>query len=277
LASILVTGAEGGIGTELVSLLLENGDRVFAAQLSPVQNHPANDWLHPIHMDVGDDASVRDGFAEIDRLLAGSPLDAVVHCAAIAPLGPVEVLPLAMFKDVFNINTMGSLRVIHEAMPRLTGHGGMLILVTSLWGRVAGPMIGAYAASKHAVEALADSIRRETRSMDFHVVVVEPGVVRTGMLQGQLVAARTLAEGLSRSDSARYGGLYRRYAALVAKSSKTAITARSAALRIAKILRSPRPRARYRLGQDAKLVCALARLLPDWAMDHLFQVMLGRP
>jgi NAD(P)-dependent dehydrogenase (short-subunit alcohol dehydrogenase family) len=276
LASILVTGAEGGIGTELVSLLIANGDRVFATQLSPVDVHRSAGLLYPIRMDVGDDASVRDGFAEVDKILAGSPLDAVLHCAAIAPLGAVEVLPLGVFKDIFNINTMGSLRVIQEAVPRLAGHGGRLVLVTSLWGRVAGPMIGAYAASKHAVEALADSLRRETKSRDFHVIVVEPGVVKTAMLDRQLGAARSLAAGQSRSDGAGYGDLYRRYASLVENGAKSALTARSAAIQIAKILRTRKPRLRYRLGPDAKLVCALAKLLPDWALDRLFQALLGR-
>lgn len=274
MASILVTGAEGGIGSELVSLLLANGDRVFASQLAPIEPHQPQGLLHRIRMDVGDDASVRDAFAQIDGILATAPLDAVLHCAAIAPLGAMELLPLAVFQNVFNINTTGALRVIHQAIPRLAGHGGRLILVTSLWGRVAGPMVGAYAASKHAVEALADSLRRETKSMDFHVIVVEPGVVKTTMLENQRAGARALAAGLNQSEAARYGSLYNRYAKLVEKGAKGAITARAAALQITKILRISNPRPRYRLGQDAKLVCALAKLLPDRALDRLFQALL---
>lgn len=276
MASILVTGAEGGIGSELVGLLLEAGNVVFAAQREPVTEHPAGGALQRVRMDVGDDGSVQDCFAEIDGLLAGGRLDAVIHCAAVAPLGAVEILPLEVFKDVFNINTMGSVRVIQQAMKRLTGHGGRLILVTSLWGRVAGPMVGAYAASKQAVEALADAVRRETGSLNFHLVVVEPGVVRTGMLERQLLGARALADGLGGSDGARYGALYRRYATLVENGARQAITARAAASRIAAILQSPKPRARYRVGRDAALVCALAKLLPDWAMDRFFQALMGR-
>jgi NAD(P)-dependent dehydrogenase (short-subunit alcohol dehydrogenase family) len=276
MSNLLITGAGSGIGKELVVRAVERGDTVFATLRSAqgLRELEGRKNLHLVIMDVGDSDSVTKGFSEVDRLLSGALLDGVVHCAAVSPLGALEVLPLAVFEDTLNTNTLGTLRVMQAAIPRLRGHGGRLILTTSLWGKVAGPMLSAYCASKHAIEALVDSARRETKGMGLHITVVEPGVIKTRMLFQQVEESQKLAESVPAEHQALYGELYRKYAGLVAKGAGQGISVGDCAAQIEKVLQARAPKARYRIGPDAKAVCFLARILPDRALDGMFAMMM---
>ncbi len=277
MSNLFITGAASGIGKELVMRALDRGDRVFASvrSLNGLADLGARENLHPILMDVADTESVNGGFAQVDRILAGAALDGVINCAAVAPLGAVEVTSISVYEQTLNTNTLGTLRVMQNAIPRLRGHDGRLILVTSLWGKVAGPMISAYAASKHAIEALADSARRETKGMGLRIVVVEPGVIKTRMLSDQLDNARKLAAEVPPEQRERYAELYRKYAALVEKGSGQGISVGECAAQIERVLHAPAPKPRYRIGSDSKMVCLLARVLPDRALDGMFSKLLG--
>lgn len=276
MSRLLITGAASGIGKELVSRALDRGDEVFATQRSDrgLEEFAGRTGFHAIRMDVADSASVTAGFEEIDRLLAGRTLDGVINCAAVAPLSPVEVTPIEVLEQTLNTNTVGTLRIMQASMPRLRGHDGRLILVTSLWGKVSGPMVSAYAASKHAIEALVDSARRETKGIGPHITVVEPGVIKTRMLSSQLEGARQLANDIPADQQARYGELYRKYAGLVAKGSEQGISVSECAAQIEKVLHAAKPKARYQIGKDSKAVCLMARILPDSLLDGVFAMMM---
>lgn len=278
MSTILITGAARGIGRELVQRALARGDSVFAvvrkeADRSRFDGAPN---LHTVLMDVANSASVDAGFAEVDSLLAGRSLDAIVNAAAISHPSVIELAPVSEFEETLNTNTLGSLRVLKSAIPRLRGHGGRLILITSLWGRTSGALLGAYCASKHATESLADTARRETAGMNLHVILVEPGVVKTDMLMDQEAETQSLVGRMSASETSLYGSLYRRYAKLTAAGARTAISAAQCAEAIEKALFARHPRARYRVGRDAKIVCFLAWALPDRLMDALMALALNR-
>lgn len=226
-----------------------------------------------VEMDVSDTDSVSRAFERIDSDLEGRTLDAIVHCAGVARPGAVELTSIEEFAAILNTNSLGSLRVMQQAIPRLRGHGGRLVLLTSLWGRASGAMLAAYCASKHAVEAIADSARRETANMNMHIVIAEPGVVRTSMAAGQVSAMDRLIDDLSPAQDIHYGRLYRRYRSLV--ESAPALSADECAAQIEKILTVKRPATRYRIGTDSKLVCTLNWLLPDRAMDAMMAFSLN--
>ncbi len=276
MSRLLITGAASGIGKELVARALVRGDEVFATQRSArgLEEFENRLGFHAIRMDVADSESVAAGFAEIDRLLAGRTLDGVINCAAVAPLGALELMPIDMLAQTLNTNTVGTLRIMQASMPRLRGHDGRLILVTSLWGKVSGPMVSAYAASKHAIEALVDTARRETKGIGPSITVVEPGVIKTRMLSDQLEGARKLAADIPASHQSLYGELYRKYAGLVAKGSEQGITVSECAAQIEKVLHAAKPKARYQIGKDSKAVCLMARILPDRMLDGVFAMMM---
>jgi NAD(P)-dependent dehydrogenase (short-subunit alcohol dehydrogenase family) len=278
LPTLLITGAARGIGRELAERAIARGDLVFAVVRKEADRarFAAAANLHTVLMDVAASDSVAAGFAEVDRLLEGRPLDAIIHSAAISRPGAIEIAATSEFEEILNTNTLGSLRILKAAIPRLRGHGGRLILITSLWGKASGALLGAYCASKHAIESLADTARRETSGMNLHVILVEPGVVLTDMLRTQAPEVEALIPRMTDEQRSWYESLYRRYAKLTGGAGGTAITAADCAAGIEKALFHRRPRTRYRVGRDAKLVCFLTWLLPDRWMDGLMSLSLNR-
>lgn len=271
MANILITGAASGIGKALARRALARGDTVFAVDRNPVDRagfENANK-LHSIQMDVSDTAAVERGFAEVDALLAGQPLNHVVNAAGISPSATLELASVEECERVMNINALGSLRVLKASIPRLRGNGGRIVLLTSLLGQVTTALVGAYSASKHAVEAYADAARRETMGMKLHIIIAEPGVVKTSMSAGVYNDTEALIKRMTPQQEQLYGAMYRRYIKLVAGGSGNAITAEQAAQSIEKALFAARPATRYRFGLDSKLVCFLDWLLPDRWMDGL--------
>ncbi len=274
--NILITGASRGIGLALTKRAIARGDTVFPAVRKEADkakfgNHPN---CHPVIMDVSDTASVENGFAEIDRLLAGKPLDVVINSAAISVPGAVELASMDEYQQTMNTNVVGSARILKYSIPRLRGHDGRVVLITSLWGRASNPLLGSYCASKHAIESLADSARREIGGMNMHVVLVEPGVIRTDMyeLQGQEI--ETQINAMSPDQRQRYEPIYRRYQKLVGgpkgdQTPNVGISAEKCAEGIEKAAFAANPRRRYRVGIDSKVVCLLADLLPASWMDFV--------
>jgi NAD(P)-dependent dehydrogenase (short-subunit alcohol dehydrogenase family) len=273
--TILITGASGGIGRALIKQALERGDFIIAAALTTAElSDIASPSVCPVAIDVSDSHSVTNAFKEVDHLLAGRPLNAVIHTAAIAPMGTVEFTPPEEFANTLNINATGTLRVLQAALPRLRKSKGRIILFSSLWGKLSGPLYMSYASSKHVIEAMADSARGEARGTGVEISVVEPGVILTPMfaLQTKSVAAKVQAIGPE--ERALHLGLYQSYLKLFVTSAKTATTAESCARQVLSILDARKPKTRYRIGIDAKLMVALAHILPDRWFDGLLAKML---
>jgi NAD(P)-dependent dehydrogenase (short-subunit alcohol dehydrogenase family) len=256
----------------LVERAVARGDHVIAAVRSQadLDSFQLSRNLHVVRMDVSSTQSVEAGFADADRCLAGAPLDIIVNCAAICPQGAVEIQPPEAILDTLNTNAVGSARMIRAGLPRLRGHKGRIVLVTSLWGKVSGPMLSAYCASKFAIEAIADAARREVRGQDVGIILVEPGVVRTRMVAVQVADAKTGAENLPPEYEGVYGGLYRGYANMIDKNAGGGVSAEECAKGIEAAAFARKPKARYRIGVDAKVVTALARWLPDSTLDAVF-------
>ena len=277
MSAIVVTGAARGIGHVLVKRAVARGDKVIACirKEQDKEKFTSADNLYFAIMDVSSTESVADGFRQIDAALADDKLHAVVNSAAISLAGAVEHTPVEEFEAHYNTNTLGSIRVMKEALPRLRGHDGRMILVTSLWGHAAGPMLGGYCSSKHAIEALADITRRETVGQDVNIVVVEPGVVLTEMYSGQGNQIRERMASLDASQQALYGNYYQRYIKLVGGGGKGAITAEKAAENIERAIFDARPKRRYKFGMDSKVVCAMTWLLPTAVMDFLLKQSLN--
>jgi len=275
-ARLLITGAASGIGKELASRAFVRGDRVFGADLSDAALAPpgAGAGFRAIRMDVADNDSVLAAFAEVDRELGGEELSGVIHCAGVSPSGAFEVMPIEIFERTMSINALGTARVMRAAIPRLRGHDGRLILVSSVLGRIANPMLAAYSGSKFAIEAYVDAARRETRGMGLQITVVEPGVIRTPMLERQIAESGNAARELEGAHQRHYGALYRSHAALVAKGAARATSVERCAHEIERVFSAARAPARRPIGSDSRLGCVLARALPDRVLDRLLASLL---
>ena len=278
--NLMITGAARGIGFALATRAIERGDKVFAMvrKQSDETKFGQHDNLHVVVMDVAESESVARGFAEVDQLLAGRKLDAVINAAAISIPGAIELTSTSEFEQTLNTNALGSLRVMKAAIPRLRGHGGRVIMVTSLWGHASGAMLSAYCMSKHAIESQVDCARRETDGMNIHIIAVEPGVVRTDMYGQQGPMVQKLLDGMSSEQGHVYEPLYQRYLNLVGGAGgqgnpDAGITVEQCAMDIEAALFDPQPKPRYQSGEDAKQIVAMVKKLSDIEMDA---IMLAR-
>jgi NAD(P)-dependent dehydrogenase (short-subunit alcohol dehydrogenase family) len=172
---ILVTGAARAIGRATVVECARRGYQVVATARDPKLLDDL-DVAARLELDVRSDQSVRAAIA------AAGELDAVVSNAALTGSGPVEGFPLERFHDVIDTNTYGPLRIAQALIPAWRERGsGVFVHVSSVQGRIATPLEAAYAASKHALEALSETMHYELGHFGIRVVIVEPGYIAPGM------------------------------------------------------------------------------------------------
>jgi NAD(P)-dependent dehydrogenase (short-subunit alcohol dehydrogenase family) len=265
--TILVTGAGSGIGRALVERLLLRGDHVIASARNTDQLAEfAARGVTVVGMDFRSDESVRAGFAGIEKL------DAVVHSAATCPVGTVEFTSPNSFAETYNNNTLGSLRILQSSLPLLRqAPSGRILLLTSLWGKLSGPFVSAYASSKHSIEAIADSFRRETAGSSVRISVVEPGVILTKMFDLAIPDLERQVAAMSPEEERLYGALWNDHRKLIANGGRGGMTADKCAEMIERALDARNPKARYTVGKDAKAMVTMARILSDRALDRVFR------
>src|SRR3954467_4848702 len=170
---VLITGAARGIGMATAQLLANRGHSVVATDISALSGL---EGIQAHVLDVPRDASVA------RCLEAVGPLDAIVNNAAIFGGGPVEGYPLDRFRQTFETNTLGPLRVIQAVLPAWRKRGsGVIVNVSSVSGRVSSPLEAAHCASKFALEALTESLHFEVRHFGIRCVLIEPGNTATGI------------------------------------------------------------------------------------------------
>jgi len=149
-STVLVTGANGDIALSVINEALAKGKQVFATVRNEahINTFTENRNLQVFLMDMTDPESIKTGFEKLDTLLNGTPLDAVIHCAAIAFPRAVEMLPLDELEQLIKTNTFGTLSIMQASFPRLRKSHGNLVISSSVWGQVSGPMVGAYSAER---------------------------------------------------------------------------------------------------------------------------------
>jgi NAD(P)-dependent dehydrogenase (short-subunit alcohol dehydrogenase family) len=272
--TVLVTGASTGIGEATALRLKELGfDAVGAVRRDEDAQRLRGEGLRTVRLDVADPASIAAARSELDE----QPLAGLVNNAGIAVAGPLEFLPLDQLRLQLEINLVGQVAVTQAFLPALRAGRGRIVMVSSIGGRVALPLVGAYNASKFGIEAITDSLRRELHDQEVDVVAVEPGAVRTPIWRKGNELADELMERMPEESQRLYGALIaglRRQTVRI--EQKTGIEPRAVAMVIGRALTARRPRTRYLVGTDAKIRAALGTVLPDRVMDRLIMRTLTR-
>ena len=187
--SVVITGASTGIGWATARLLLDRGFRVFGS----VRKQADADRLRsefgvnfiPLLFDVTDEAAVLAAAREVRTALGGETLAGLVNNAGIAVAGPLLGLSADEFRRQLDVNVMGPVIATQAfapllgADPALTGPRGRIVMISSVAGKNGNPLTPAYAASKHAIEGLSESLRREMMLFGIDVIIVAPGAVKT--------------------------------------------------------------------------------------------------
>jgi NAD(P)-dependent dehydrogenase (short-subunit alcohol dehydrogenase family) len=177
MARILITGCSTGIGRQTAITLTERGHEVVATarRISDVESLVTDHGIAAVlGLDVTNEADVR------AAVTATGEIDVVVNNAGWEVAGPIELVPLEDVRRMFEVNWFGVIRMVQAFAPRMRARGhGIFVNVSSVAGRVSGPLNGFYAGSKHAIEALSDSMHYELNHFGIRTIVIEPGAIAT--------------------------------------------------------------------------------------------------
>jgi NAD(P)-dependent dehydrogenase (short-subunit alcohol dehydrogenase family) len=264
--TVLLSGASTGIGRATVERLGRAGWRVLAGARSD-QDLEALGRLpgtEPLRLDVTSDADVAAAAATV-----GGRLDALVNNAGIAVTGPVEGLPISAWRDQLEVNLLGQVRVTQALLPAVLAARGRIVNMSSIGGRQALPLFGPYAASKYALEAMTDALRRELRGQGVQVVAVEPGAIATPIWGKGIAEAEAHLAELGEAPLRRYERLIAAVRREAERAAVEGLDPADVAAVVETALTARRPRTRYVVGRDARVQAVLARVLPDRALDAL--------
>jgi NAD(P)-dependent dehydrogenase (short-subunit alcohol dehydrogenase family) len=286
----LISGASTGIGRATALELLSKGFNVIAGVRSPAaadrlrqqassikQGH-----LETTTLDVTDQSSIDAAAAHAAQLAGPNGLRVVINNAGIVVPGPVEFVSAAEWRQQFNVNLFGAIELTRATLPLLRrgveAHGRgipRLLLVSSIGGRIAQPMMAPYTSSKFALTALGDSLRLELRRQGIGVTVIEPGAVATDIwAKGDVSAEEFTPDHPARElYEPELNGLL----VLARKTASNAMPAERAAQDLVSTILAKRAPARVLIGTDAKIMARLKALLPASVFDNILAKEFGIP
>ncbi len=259
---VLVTGASTGIGRACATALRAGGFVVHGSvRREEDADALASADIRPVVFDVTDDDAVAAGIEAV-RDAADGNLRGVVANAGIAVSGPIEELTTEELRHQLDVNVLGVHRTVAPLIGDLCATGGRIVLMSSVSGRIALPMVGAYNASKFALEGYGDALRRELAPHGVDVVLVEPGQIDTPIWD-------KMPDDEFDQLGARYAERGRRMAAGMLASARRAPPASAVADVVVEALTVRRPRTRYALPRDSRISAALLPRLPDRLADRI--------
>jgi NAD(P)-dependent dehydrogenase (short-subunit alcohol dehydrogenase family) len=259
---VVVTGATSGIGNACATLLAKKGARVYGTCRSPSSySKKADEFFELLQMDVENDESVSKAAEHV--ISKESSIDVLVCCAGAASAAAVEESPLEEARRMLEVNYLGSLRVIKAFLPRMREMAsGRIILTGALEGRMGAPFQAYYAASKFAVEGLAESLRLEVRDFGIEVCILTPSSFRTAFGQHRSIGSGSDASPYRRRMNAAVDVL----AVDEAKGASPLIAAKA----VYKALSSRRMPYRLSVGGGAQSVlAALKPFIPYSLFEHV--------
>jgi len=275
-STVVVMGAAGGVGLEVVRALSPTyrvlGTVRHESQIDAVRAAVPG-IADVVALDLCDHERLT---AQLDPLFSHlEDLAAVIVCAAVCPIGPLESASIETFRQTLEVNVVSHLTIFQRCMPALRRSKGRLIFTSSYSGQVGLPFTGLYVASKFALEGMADVMRREVAKFGVDVVLIEPGGLKTPMVTRQMAELRASATSLGEDERSLYGDLHRQFSTLVERSFPAATPPAEAARAIALALRARKPKTRYTVGADAKHLLSLNAVRSDRAMDEICMNILS--
>lgn len=276
--NILITGVSTGIGYAATKTLLSKGYHVFGSvrrqEDADRLQEELGDGFTPLLFDVTDSEAIGAAVMQVTEAVGDEGLYALINNAGIVIPGPLKYTPLGEFREHFEVNLFGLLDVTQQFLPLLGGElnspfsPGRIINVSSTSGRVAYPFMGAYASTKHALEALSDSLRREMMLYGVDVVVIEPGTTNTPI-------KRKFVDRLHQYEATDYGPMFAGLEEQMAERETTGLPVEKVVKAIVEAVESNRPRTRYAVPRKWLTSWIIPRLLPDRWLDSLVRRQLG--
>ena len=273
MSSVLVTGASSGIGQAVALYLAETGMKVYAGVRTQADGEllrsSATGELAPVLLDVTRSSDVE---AAVERIRADGGLLALVNNAGVYMGGPLELMTDDEIDTTYQVNVVGLLRMTRACLPMLRESAGRIVNISSISGLVALPGASVYAGSKHAVEAVTDSLRVELSPFGIRVIAIEPGSIDTEIWRKALERDERRSD-----DEPELRELYRPLIRVLEKIDRDprGIPPEKVAALVHEALTDDSPRNRYLVGSDARLLSRL-RWLPDGLRDGMIRGKIWR-
>jgi NAD(P)-dependent dehydrogenase (short-subunit alcohol dehydrogenase family) len=276
--SVVVTGVSTGIGRATAKLLVDSGMRVFGSvrkvgDAERLRSEFGANFI-PIVFDVTDEAAVKAAAGEVRAALAGETLAGLVNNAGIAVAGPALELPVDEFRHQFEVNVIGPIIVTQAFAPLLgvdrglRGAKGRIVMVSSLAGKNGNPLLSPYCASKHAIEGLSESLRRELMLFGIDVVIVAPGAVKTPIWD------KAEEVDISRYGNSPFFPALQKIRKFMLELGEKGLPAERIAEVILRALSAAHPKTRYQIAPDPLQNLAVA-VLPKRTIDKIVARRLG--
>jgi NAD(P)-dependent dehydrogenase (short-subunit alcohol dehydrogenase family) len=276
--SVVITGASSGIGWATAKLLLRRGFRVFgsvrkAADAERLRNEFGANFT-PLLFDVTDQAAVLAAAREVRAALDGETLAGLVNNAGIAVGGPVLEIAADEFRHQMDVNVMGPVMATQAFGPllgadaSLKGAKGRIVMVSSVAGKNGNPLMSAYSASKHAIEGLSESLRREMMLFGIDVIIVAPGAVKTP------IWSKAEEVDISSYSNSPFFPAMEKIRKFMRQLGESGLPPEKIAEAIASALTSPRPRVRYAITPDP-MRHIISAILPKRTVDRIIAKRLG--
>ncbi len=280
----VVTGSSSGIGFETALLLARSGFHTYASMRSLEKSKEIAEMadreklpLQVVQLDVNDDGSIKEA---IDKIIAeNNRIDVLVNNAGYGLFGSLEDLSIEEIKAQFETNFFGVIRVTQKVLPVMrmqsSGGGGTIVNVSSVGGRVGVPVLSAYQSTKFALEGLSESMSYELTPFGIRVVIIEPGFIRTNIMNSSISAKKAL------DPKSPYFPLTKKVENHF-KSMMTDIASSSSPEEVAKTIlqavTSENPQLRYTVGNDAAAIMQAKRAMSDAEFGNLIkQQFLSHP
>ena len=209
--SVIITGANRGIGLDTALAFARNGYKVYATMRNP-QGATALNKINKdeslnimmMAMDVNSDESVQNCMDQIHK--ENGAVDVIVNNAGIERHGAIEEMDLSVFKEVMETNYFGVIRCVKAVLPLMREKkSGFILNVASVSGKISSSPLAPYSASKFALEAFSEALAQEVKSFNIRVGIIEPGIINTDMANDiQHASPNSLYP-----QSFRFGGMFR--------------------------------------------------------------------
>jgi NAD(P)-dependent dehydrogenase (short-subunit alcohol dehydrogenase family) len=276
--SVLVTGASTGIGRVSALRMDAAGWRVFAGvrreEDAMALREAASERLVPLTIDVTSGEQISAAAEEIGKSVGKTGLDGLVNNAGVAIPSPLETMPIEDFRRQIEVNLTGQVAVTQAMLPLIRMARGRIVFVSSIGGRIAFPLTGAYHAAKWGVEAVGDVFRQELRPWEISVSIVEPGSIDTPIWErGEREADAMGARVPAREEL--YGKAIASYREVIKGLAARGISPERVAKAIEHALNARRPRTRYLIGLDAKVQARAKIVLPARVFDRIVARVMG--
>lgn len=278
--AIVITGVSTGIGYDLAKGFAQRGYQVFGSvrrlqDAGELMDEFPDNFL-PLIFDVTDYDAIEKAAKEVKKLLKGEPLVGLINNSGIAVSGPVQELSIDDIKRQFEVNLFGLIKVTQSFLPLLGAAEGFdkipgrIINISSAAGQIGFPFLGPYCASKHAVEGLSESLRRELLHFGIKVIIIGPTAIKTAIWK---------KEGVELPDRFR-GGIFGKQVAnflyVFSKSGERGMPANDFAQIVIAIFEKKNPKVRYAISANKLKEWLMPRYMPSKLVDKNVAKVLNR-